>query len=129
MSLTRRLLLGAASLLPAMALAKAMPSKPTATANERKVLSYSDIITKHKAARKEHQMYAWMGDIVYCENMHPIAVFTRNVKIGEMFDPDALQFRLRSDPMPKLGTMKQPCTKCGKDWFRGTNFHFADGWR
>ena len=89
--------------------------------------SQADVIRKQRAARDAGGMYAWAGDIVCCENKHPVAQFTRDVKFGEMFDSRALTFPFL-ERRPEIGAMTQPC-RCGKDWFRGTNFHFADGWR
>ena len=93
-----------------------------------KPTSAADVIKKQRADRNATGMYAWAGDIVCCEDKHPVMQFTRDVKFGDMFDSKDVTFPFQ-ERRPEMGKMTQPCSRCGKDWFRGTNFHFVDGWR
>ncbi len=71
--------------------------------------------------------YATKGEEIVCENGHVICTVARDIKRGELFDPEV--FHRWRDPPPTIGTEKQPCCRCGAEWFRGTSFHFKEGWR
>ncbi len=73
-------------------------------------------------------VYAWLGDIVYCERGHAVAVFNRTVKVGDPFDDAALDF-LSSQTRPVIGEIEHPCAVCGARWFKGPYLRFGDGWR
>lgn len=83
------------------------------------------------------RLFARRGEWVTCENGHHICQFTRDVMVGEMFDPAAMGNWQR--PAPERGTMhhdalcdiREPgaALPCGARWFIGCNYHFADGWR
>lgn len=83
------------------------------------------------------QLFARNGEWVTCANGHRICQFTRDVVVGEMFDPAAMGNWQRQ--VPRRGTMHYDalCTvhepgaalPCGAEWFHGTSYHFADGWR
>jgi len=77
--------------------------------------------------RYVYGVYARKGEIVTCERGHHIFTFLRDIKVGDPFDPN-VQGDWRQ-PEPKRGTVSQPCKLCRARWFKGTYFHFPDGWR
>jgi hypothetical protein len=79
--------------------------------------------TYHKTGR----IYASKGDQVTCENGHVVCEFGRNVAAGEPFDPSALVNWIQKTP--KRGQQTAPCEQCGARWYKGSLFHFSDGWR
>ena len=72
-------------------------------------------------------IYAKRGDLITCENGHPIATFERDVEVGDSFDATAIVAWQQTPP--EIGTMEKPCEICGQRWFKGPYFHFWDGWR
>lgn len=85
------------------------------------------ILQERKDFRADPMFFAARGDQITCQNGHHIATFARDVRRGEMFDLAAI--RDWQQPCPPVGTMDQPCTICGAEWFKGTNLHFKGGWR
>ena len=80
------------------------------------------------ARAEPKEVYAHVGDIVTCEGGHPICAFGTTAMRGGPFDTSHLV--AWTQPEPKVGTVSQPCTICGRDWFRGSHLHFAEGeWR
>ncbi len=73
------------------------------------------------------QTYARAADAITCENGHRICVFQRDVRVSEPFDGTALG--AWTQPEPKIGAIKSACATCGARWFKGSYFHFEDGWR
>ena len=74
-------------------------------------------------------VYANKGDVVTCENGHPICEFTMDVYSGE---PQRLPEQLGSwrQEEPHIGQVPVPvCEKCGAMFTNGIAFHFQDGWR
>lgn len=76
-------------------------------------------------------LFAHDFEQIVCDgpNQHFIAHFRRDVKIGDMFDPEALFFYGKPPP---LGAPPEQCVChiCGAPWFAGNgHFHFKDGWR
>ncbi len=78
--------------------------------------------------RRVAGIYAKAGDIITCENGHSIAVFCRDVRVGDLFDGETLSFEW-AQVSPEIGTISAPCVICGKRWFKGAYYHFKDGWR
>jgi hypothetical protein len=83
------------------------------------------------------KQYATNGELVLCENGHPIAHFTKNVDWGGpmQFDGEInldLDFCYNTKP-PLYGDTDVHCDECGALFFMGTkgemHFHFIDGWR
>ena len=72
-------------------------------------------------------LYAKEGEWVTCENGHRIAMFSRDVRWGEMFDPLAL--RDWQQPEPAIGSYPMRCDRCGAEWSTGIQYHFSNGWR
>jgi hypothetical protein len=72
-------------------------------------------------------VYAHGGDVVVCENGHAICAFADTVRVGDMFDSRHLI--LWTQPEPAIGDIEAPCHVCGARWFKGSYFHFQDGWR
>ena len=83
-----------------------------------------------KRARRvpEHSLYyARRGEIVTCENGHPIVTMMRDVKLGEQFDPDAF---VNWRQVPDWSVKAPVCDRCGTPfWMPDNVFHFDDGWR
>lgn len=83
------------------------------------------------------RLFARKGEWVTCANGHRICQFTRDVRIGEMFDPTAMGNWQRETPA--RGTMHYDALcdvhepgaalPCRAEWFHGVSYHFADGWR
>ena len=75
-------------------------------------------------------IYARKGEVVVCENGHPVCELARDVNLGETFDPSDL-VNWKQSP-PKIGDTAPRCV-CGARYWRGDNlaqnFHFIDGWR
>lgn len=72
------------------------------------------------------QVYAKAGEIVTCENGHPICTIGRDIVIGEPWDPTALVDW--QQPEPTIGTFPK-CAICGEDFYLSGALHFEDGWR
>ena len=73
--------------------------------------------------------YALAGEIVTCENGHPICEFTDHVCVGESFrSRDLTNWRQEE---PKVGQVPIPrCAVCGARFVLGGNvFHIGDSWR
>lgn len=84
------------------------------------------IFTSTLRALKIEEVYAWKGDIVTCQNQHPICVFTKTVRWGEMVDTSA--FGGWTQEVPEMGS--QPvCAQCGAMFCTSSSWHFVDGWR
>ena len=74
-------------------------------------------------------IYAWVGDVVTCENGHPICVFMKTVKVGALQDP-ANQLGHWQQPEPKIGQYPIPgCARCGAPFTNGSFYHIGDSWR
>ncbi len=70
--------------------------------------------------------YARKGEIVTCEQGHPIFTFARDVKPTEKFDPSALTDWKQAEPQ---AGERPTCAVCGGQFHKGGAFHFKDGWR
>lgn len=78
-------------------------------------------------------IYAEKGDIVTCENDHPVCVFTETVNWdGEMDLVKHLEY-CEGQVMPEIGTpIDQVKCHCGARYIHNSRqgvFHFKDGWR
>jgi hypothetical protein len=100
--------------------------------NVRIALEASPLPAGYKLAPKlPDGLFARGGDWIICDGPgeHAIAYFTRDVRIGEMQEPNALRFYQQRPP---LGTAPDACRceRCGARWFAGNgHYHFVDGWR
>jgi hypothetical protein len=74
--------------------------------------------------------YAREGEVVTCENGHPICEFIQTVYVGDTQDPEN-QLGFWHQPKPEVGQNPVPrCSKCGGRWYiAGGIMHFKDGWR
>lgn len=73
--------------------------------------------------------YAQVGEIVTCENGHPICEFVETVAYGQMQDV-AHQLGGWRQGVPEVGQLPLPaCDRCGAQFTDGMRYHFADGWR
>lgn len=73
-------------------------------------------------------VYAYEGDILYCEKGHVVGYVQWTVRVGDPFDDKALYFG-NPDQRPKIGQDNHGCLKCGARWYKGPYFRFGDGWR
>lgn len=62
-------------------------------------------------------VYAMKGERVTCERGHLVAVFKRDVMVGEMARPDQLQWAFGDQP--REGDTIKPC-RCGSAVFGGS---------
>lgn len=73
--------------------------------------------------------YAREGDVVTCENGHPICEFIKTVYVGDIQDPKN-QLGFWHQPKPEVGQTEIPrCNTCGGRWYLWGVLHFKDGWR
>ncbi len=72
-------------------------------------------------------LYAKAGERVTCENGHTICLVGRDLQWGGYYQEGDFIDWLQ--PEPAVGTMPEPCKRCGAAWWRGQCYHFADGWR
>ena len=74
-------------------------------------------------------IYARAGEIVTCENGHPICEFVENVFYGQIQDVTR-QFGNWWQEQPKIGEFPiRGCTVCGAMFTTGMVYHIGDSWR
>ena len=75
----------------------------------------------------EPPVYAEMGTVVTCTNLHPICAFGKRVMTGQIYAPgDLVEWTQRE---PERGEFPIPrCEKCGAEWGRGMHFFFNGEW-
>ena len=88
------------------------------------------------------ELYAKKGDIVTCENEHPVLEIQVDIFKGETENPET-QFEFFEDQIePMIGTeyfqclchcgkmyIRQALTRCGNFSANTPELHFKDGWR
>jgi hypothetical protein len=74
--------------------------------------------------------YAREGEVVTCENGHPVCEFVQTVFMGDMQDLEN-QLGFWHQPKPEVGQLEIPrCAKCnGRFYISGGIMHLKDGWR
>lgn len=84
----------------------------------------------------DRDVYMREGEMVTCQNGHPIARVTRDCYVGEVMMADMLDWQEGIKPRVQ-GDLLGKCDICGKA-FNGSDLdetkptgllHFADGWR
>jgi hypothetical protein len=85
------------------------------------------IIPHTPPAVSERNIFASLGDIVTCENGHPICAFAETVMIGQMQDVRR-HFVGWTQEEPEAGSYPV-CAKCEALFTDSGHFHFEDGWR
>jgi hypothetical protein len=73
------------------------------------------------------KLYARWGDVVTCESGHPVALITKDIETGTLYESGQMVF-IPPEIEPKVGTF--PRCNCGAAWWKpGTFLHFAGpGW-
>jgi hypothetical protein len=73
----------------------------------------------------DRSVYANMGELITCENGHPVARFMCTVYSGDPMDVDN-----------QVGDWQQPrleglpgCSICSAPWVSGCHYHINGGWR
>lgn len=78
--------------------------------------------------RNYSHVYAWCGEVVTCENGHPVCSFTRTVFWRDMQKPGDLAF-YHTQEVPAFGeTNVKPCAVCGAKWWDNQHLFFRGRW-
>jgi hypothetical protein len=73
--------------------------------------------------------YAEAGEVVTCENGHPICEFIETVAWGQIQDVERQLGRWHQEK-PEVGQLPLPvCAICSASFTDGMRYHFGDGWR
>lgn len=74
-------------------------------------------------------VYALAGEIITCENGHPICEFVKTVETGAIQNV-AEQIGKWRQKAPTVGDFPIPgCAICGAEWTDGQTYHIAGAWR
>lgn len=124
--MNRRNLLSALGALPFMGW---LGSKANASGLRIKSLPHVGPVGDGVALNSRAHPYAVAGEIVTCENGHPICEFIETVESGQRQDLPRQLGKWRQ-PEPEVGTIPVPvCAVCGAQFYTGAHFHIGESWR